>query len=132
MSTIWSRGNVLASRSKVPTEVNGFFQDLKILSTSPPGGTLSWGSESEISGSLKNLKPEKIGLWAKFNRHIHVLVIPKFGGAQYILKCRSSLGSNDHSIKYNTIRQLLKFILITTLFCNSLLKTLFAFSTWKV
>ena len=27
-----------------PAEVNGFFQDLKILSTSPPGGTLSWGS----------------------------------------------------------------------------------------
>jgi len=34
-------------------EVNRFFQDIKILSTSP---------ESEISGSLKNLKPEKIGL----------------------------------------------------------------------
>ena len=27
-----------------PTEVYGFFQDVKILSTSPPGGTLSWGS----------------------------------------------------------------------------------------
>ena len=26
------------------TEVDGFFQDVKILSTSPPGGTLSWGS----------------------------------------------------------------------------------------
>ena len=25
-------------------EVDGFFQDVKILSTSPPGGTLSWGS----------------------------------------------------------------------------------------
>ena len=24
-----------------PAEVNGFFQDVKILSTSPPGGTLS-------------------------------------------------------------------------------------------
>ena len=24
-----------------PTEINGFFQDVKILSTSPPGGTLS-------------------------------------------------------------------------------------------
>ena len=42
-----------------PSEVDGFFQDVKILSTSPPGGTLSRGSESEISGSLKNLKPEK-------------------------------------------------------------------------
>ena len=27
-----------------PTEVDGFFEDVKILSTSPPGGTLSWGS----------------------------------------------------------------------------------------
>ena len=26
-----------------PDEVDGFFQDVKILSTSPPGGTLSWG-----------------------------------------------------------------------------------------
>ena len=26
-----------------PAEVDGFFQDVKILSTSPPGGTLSWG-----------------------------------------------------------------------------------------
>ena len=26
------------------TEVDGFFQDVKILSTGPPGGTLSWGS----------------------------------------------------------------------------------------
>ena len=38
----------LASRSKVrgfkSGEVDGFFQDVKILSTSPPGGTLSWGS----------------------------------------------------------------------------------------
>ena len=43
-------------------EVDGFFQDVKLLSTSPLGGTLSWGPESEISGSLKNLKPEKISL----------------------------------------------------------------------
>ena len=42
-----------------PAEIDGFFQDVKILSTSPPGGTLSRGPESEISGSLKNLKPEK-------------------------------------------------------------------------
>ena len=27
-----------------PAEVHGFFQDVKILSTSPPGRTLSWGS----------------------------------------------------------------------------------------
>ena len=41
-----------------PVEVHGFFQDIQILSTSPPAG----GPESEISGSLKNLKPEEIGL----------------------------------------------------------------------
>ena len=77
--------NIILSRfvGSNPAEVdNRFFQDIKILSTSPLGGTLNWGPESEISGSLKNLKPEKIGLWAKFNRHIHVLVIPKFGWAQ--------------------------------------------------
>ena len=28
-----------------PAEVDGFFQDVKILSTSPPGRTLSWGSQ---------------------------------------------------------------------------------------
>ena len=27
-----------------PAEVDGLFQDVKILSTSPPVGTLSWGS----------------------------------------------------------------------------------------
>ena len=27
-----------------PAEVDGFFQDVKISSTSPPGGILSWGS----------------------------------------------------------------------------------------
>ena len=27
-----------------PSEVDGFFQDVKLLSTSPPGRTLSWGS----------------------------------------------------------------------------------------
>ena len=27
-----------------PAKVDGFFHDVKILSTSPPGGTLSWGS----------------------------------------------------------------------------------------
>ena len=27
-----------------PAEVDGFFQDVKILSTSPPKGTLKWGS----------------------------------------------------------------------------------------
>ena len=44
------------------TEVDELFQDVKILSTSPPVGTLSGGSEFEISGSLKNFKPEKIGI----------------------------------------------------------------------
>ena len=33
-------------------EVEGFFQDVKTLSKSPLGGTLSWVPEFEISGSL--------------------------------------------------------------------------------
>ena len=45
-----------------PTEVDGFFQGVKILSTCPPGGTLTWGPEPKISSSLKNFNPEKIGL----------------------------------------------------------------------
>ena len=44
-----------------PAEVDGPFQDVKTLSTNLPRGTLSWGV-------------------------IHVLVLPKFGGAQYISK----------------------------------------------
>ena len=43
-------------------EVDEFFQDIKIVSTCPLGGTLSRGSRVDISGSLKNLKPKKIGL----------------------------------------------------------------------
>ena len=35
-----------------PAEVDGFFQDVKIPNTNPPGGTLTWGSDSENSGSL--------------------------------------------------------------------------------
>ena len=38
--------------SSSPAEVDGFFQDVKIVSTGPAG-------KSAISGSLKNLKPEK-------------------------------------------------------------------------
>ena len=38
----WSRRDVLAGSN--PAELDGFFQDAKILSKSPPGGTLSWGS----------------------------------------------------------------------------------------
>ena len=44
----WSRGNVIASISRFacsnPTEVDGFFQDLKIPRTSRPGGILRRGS----------------------------------------------------------------------------------------
>ena len=54
-----------------PAEVEGFFQGLSAV-----------GPEPGISGSLKNLKPEKIVLRANFNRHFHILLIPKFGGTQ--------------------------------------------------
>ena len=69
-----------------PAEVDGFFQDVEFLSTSPPGGTLSRGSLVGVSRLVKKPQSWKIGLWAKYNRHIHILVIPKFGGAQQILK----------------------------------------------
>ena len=41
-----------------PAEIDGFLQDVKLLRK----GLRARGPESEISGSLKNLKPEKIGL----------------------------------------------------------------------
>ena len=44
-----------------PTEVM-FFQDLQVLSISPREGIYGMVPESEISGVLKHLKPEKIGL----------------------------------------------------------------------
>ena len=76
----WSRGNVLASISQVhgfkPGWGRWIFQDVKILSTSPPGGTLSWRSRVWDFRLIKESQPEKIGLWAKFNRRIYVLIIP--------------------------------------------------------
>ena len=48
ITTCRPRGNVLASRSKVrgfkPDRGRWIFKDVKILSTSPPRGTLNWGS----------------------------------------------------------------------------------------
>jgi hypothetical protein len=44
-------------------EVDGFLQDVKILSTSPLGRDFKpWVLSLMISHSLKNFKPEKIGL----------------------------------------------------------------------
>ena len=77
-----------------PGEVDGLFQDVKILSTSPPGETLSLGSRVWDFRLVKNFMPEKIGLWAKFNQHIHVLVIPKFAEHNRSQKGCSALGSN--------------------------------------
>ena len=57
-----ARLEIQGSRVQTRLMSMDFFQEVKILSTSPPGGTLSYGPESEISGSLKNPKPEKIGL----------------------------------------------------------------------
>ena len=85
-----------------PAEVDGCFRTYKSWTQVLREGLQTGGPDSEMSGSLKNLKPEKIGLRAKFNRHIHVLVIPKFGGAQLIWKGRSALVSNDHPIKTST------------------------------
>ena len=81
-----SRGNMLASRSKVRVFKSGWdrwiFSGCKNPEHKSSGRDLKLGIPSLRFQALKNLKPEKIGLWAKFNRHIHVLVIPKFWGAQ--------------------------------------------------
>ena len=102
----WSRGNVLASRSKVrgfkPDWCRWMFSERKNPEHKCSGRDFMRGDpESEISSSLKNLKPEKIGLWAKFNRHIHVLVISKFGGAHNRSKKVAVLRAamTTHSIK---------------------------------
>ena len=84
------------------TEVDGFFQDVKILSTCPPGGTLSWGFRSwgfrlvKEPQAWKNRPMRKI--YSEFSRPN-----TQFRGSTIDLKkCRSALGSNDHSIKTNT------------------------------
>ena len=83
-------------------EVDGFFQDIKILSTSPPGGTLGWGSRVWHFRLVKEPQAWKIGLWAKFNRRIHALVYLNSREHNRSEKGRSALGSNDHPIKTNT------------------------------
>ena len=55
---------------------------------------------------LKKLKPEKIGICAKLNWHIHDLV-STFGEHNRSQKVRSALGRNDlpiNTIQYNTIQ----------------------------
>ena len=44
-----------------PTAVDGFFQDVQIIAQILLEGFSAGGPRSEISGSLKDLKPEKIG-----------------------------------------------------------------------
>ena len=52
----------------ISDEVDVFSEDIKV----PPlrEGLKAVGPESEISGSLKNFKPEKMGLRTIFNRFI--------------------------------------------------------------
>ena len=67
----WSRGNVLASRSKVhgfkPDWCRWLFQDVIILSTSPSGVTFSWGFRVWDFRLVKEPQAWKKGLCAKFN-----------------------------------------------------------------
>jgi hypothetical protein len=46
-----------------PAEVDGLYQDVKVLSTSPLGGTLNLGPWIWDFRLVKNLKSEKLCLW---------------------------------------------------------------------
>ena len=105
----WSRGNVLPSRSKVREFKPGWGRWIFSGRNNPPGGTFSGGSRVWDFRLVKEPQAWKIDLWAKFNRHIHV-VVSKFGEHNRSGKCRSALGSNDHSI--NTIQYNSKTIII--------------------
>ena len=67
----WSQSNVFALRSKVYGYKLGWgrwiFQDVKILSISPPGGT--WSCRSQVWDFRLIKKPQA---WTKLNRRIHV------------------------------------------------------------
>ena len=79
---LWSRGNMPVSRSKLYGFKLGWgwwiFQNGKVLSTGPPGGSLTVISESEFSILLRFSSPEK-SIWAKFSValivfHFHYLL----------------------------------------------------------
>ena len=72
--------DIQGSRFQIRLRSMDFFQDVKILSTSPPGCTLSWGSRVWDFRLAKEPQVWKKGLWGKFNRNIHVLIISKFRG----------------------------------------------------
>ena len=67
---------IQGSRVQTCLRSMGFFQDVKILSTSPPGGNLRRESRVWDFRLVKESHAEKIGPLAKFIRRIHVLVIP--------------------------------------------------------
>ena len=98
----WSRGTVLVSRSKVWGYKSGWGR--WIFSGRKNPELKSFGRDFKMrvpSLRFQNLKPEKIGLWANFNLHIHVL-IATFGGHNISEKVAVHWGSNDHPI--NTIQ----------------------------
>ena len=121
-----SRRNVLASRSRVRVFKPGWGRWI----FSGRKNREHKSSESQILGSLKNLKPEKIGLWEKLIQHIHVL-IRKFGGAQYVFKKLLCIGEQwpPHQNKYkNTNTNIPKFSYFPELL-SSLASVLF--SLWR-
>ena len=82
----WSRGNVLALRSKVRGFKSGWgrwiFSGRKNPEHKSSGRDFKLEVTSPSFRLVKESQAWKIALWAKFNRHIHVLLIPKFEGAQ--------------------------------------------------
>ena len=76
----WSRGNMLASRSKVRGFKSGWGR--WIFSGHKNSEYMSSWRDFKLRVPSLRFQARQIDLWATFSRHIHVLVMPEFGGAQ--------------------------------------------------
>ena len=65
-------GVMYSPQNTNPAEVDGFYSGRKNPEHKSSGKDFKPG----VPGLLKNLKPEKKSISAKFNQHIHILVIP--------------------------------------------------------
>ena len=87
--------------------------DVKVSTTSSPGDTLSCVSWVwRFSSSLKNLKPEKIGIWGKFNPSnnlvlywiaLKVIMSLSLPLAENNLKLTDNCSLEDHDVSPGTM-----------------------------